>query len=610
MRLDKALQAQAQRHPDKPAILVPGGASLSYRDLASSARQIAKLLCDAGLTRGGNVALCLPNGPEMLAGFFGAVQAGIAAPVAPAAREAELDSCFGDQNIAVVVAMEGSAAIEVARRRGLGVLALPTECQGWQGTIDATIYPARDAEVSRNEPRDGAEDGALLMHTSGTTSRPKQFVLTHRNICTAIQLAARHLNLGPGDRYLNVMPLFHTHGLMRCLWTISTGGTIICPAKFEAALFFDWAEDFQPTWYSAVPTIHQAVLAEAPRHRAARERRPLRFAITNSAPMPLKVADALEQELGAPVLELYGCSETCSATLAPLSERRGDAPAENGAVRRRKPGSVGVPLIELAIMNESGRLLSAGEVGEIVMRGDTVTAGYLDNDEAQQAAFTGGWFRSGDLGYVDEDGFVFVNGRLKEIINRGGEKISPLEVDVALLNHPAVAQAATFAVPHATLGEEVAAVVVLAAGMSAGADEIRAFAAEYLPPQKTPRQVLIAGEIPRSRTGKIIRRELAGILGLNFNGNGFGRRSECVAASTPLEKALHEIWADVLGLDRVGVTENLFRLGGNSLTAMQIAGRIAEKMDIELPAAVFFERPTIAELAKIIEHDSVASTSC
>jgi acyl-CoA synthetase (AMP-forming)/AMP-acid ligase II/acyl carrier protein len=397
---------------------------------------------------------------------------------------------------------------------------------------------------------------------------------------------------------------------MRCLWTIATGGTIICPSKFEAALFFDWVEDFQPTWYSAVPTIHQAVLAEAPRHRAARERRQLRFAITNSAPMPPKAANALEEELGVPVLELYGCSETCSATLAPLSSRRAGARLGDKPARMRKPGSVGVPLIDLAVMNEAGCLLAAGEVGEIVMRGDTVTAGYLGNDEAQHAAFTGGWFRSGDLGYVDEDGFVFVNGRLKEIINRGGEKIAPLEVDMVLLNHSAVAQAATFAVPHETLGEEVAAVVVLAAGMTADAEEIRAFAAEYLSPQKTPRQILISGEIPKSRTGKIARRELAGILGLNFNGNGLARRSECVAASTPLEKALQEIWADVLGLDQVGVTENLFRLGGNSLTAMQIAGRIADTLDVELPAAVFFEHSTIAELAKIIEHDSVASAPC
>jgi acyl carrier protein len=262
-------------------------------------------------------------------------------------------------------------------------------------------------------------------------------------------------------------------------------------------------------------------------------------------------------------------------------------------------------LIDLAVIDESGRPRAAGETGEIVMRGATVTAGYPDNEEANQQAFRDGWFRSGDLGYVDEDGFVFVTGRIKEIINRGGEKITPLEVDAVLLRHPAVEEAATFGVPHATLGEEVAAVVVLARGSQAHAREIRAFAAEHLPPQKTPRQVLIAGEIPKSPAGKVIRRDLAAALGLKFGGEG--PRSSYVEASTPIERTLVEIWTEVLGLDRVGTTENLFQLGGNSLTAMQIAARISDALEIDLPVSVFFEHPTVAELARVIEPAKVLS---
>lgn len=596
MRLDETLQTHARRQPNTPAVIVPAGVSLSYESLASRASQIARSLREAGVAPGRHVTLALPNGPEMLAAFFGAVQVGVVAPVAPSLRETEFEACLRHQNPAAVVALEDSTAIQVARRQGLAVIELPANILDWISTDSVqnqTPAPANPKEFlvepRPEDPTDGG--GALLMHTSGTTSLPKKFVLTHRNLSAAIQLAARHLDLDPGDRYLNVMPLYHAHGLMRCLWTIGTGGTIICPPEFDAALFFDWIEDFQPTWYSAVPAIHQAVLAEAPRHQAALDRRRLRFAITNSAPMPFRVAQALEKELGVPILELYGCSETCSATIAPLGSKK------------RRPGSVGVPIIDLAVMNESGRLLAAGVTGEIVMRGDTVTAGYLDNDEANVSAFSDGWFRSGDLGYVDEDGFVFVTGRIKEIINRGGEKVAPLEVDVALLSHPAVAQAATFGVPHPTLGEEVAAAVVLADGANADADEIRSFVTLRLSPQKAPRQILITGEIPKNRTGKVVRRELAAVFGLDFS-TGTEWRSERAAASTPVEQTLVDIWAGVLGLDEVGVTDNLFQLGGNSLTAMQIAARVVDTLDVDLPAVVFFEHPTIAELAKIIDHET------
>ncbi len=592
MRLDEILLSHARQQSQKPAIIVPGGNSVSYKDLASNARRVARSLREAGLPRGGHVPLVLPNGPQMLAAFFGSVEAGVAAPVSPVLRETEIEACLEQRKAAVVVALEGSTAALVARRQGLPVIELPSEVQTWSTTDGAESHA--DAAASQETGSDRSRnsgDGALLMHTSGTTSRPKQFVLTHRNITKAVELGARHLSLGPDDRYLNVMPLYHAHGLMRCLWTIVTGGTIICPPKFDAALFFDWLEDFQPTWYSAVPAIHQAVLSEAPRHRDGLERRRLRFAITNSAPMPQRVAQTLEQELGAPVLELYGCSETCSITIAPLS------------AQTPRPGSVGVPIIDLAVMDESGGLLPAGSVGELVVRGETVTAGYLDNEEANRSGFTHGWFRSGDLGYVDRDGFVFVTGRIKEIINRGGEKVAPLEVDVALLSHPAVAQAATFGVPHATLGEEVAAAVVLVEGASADAEDIRSFVAERLSPQKTPRQIVITNDIPKNSVGKVVRRDLAGLFGLDFSAKVVDWRPERYAASTLTERVLAEIWAEVLALDHVGVTDNLFQLGGNSLTAMQIAARVADALDIELSAGVFFEHPTIAELAKLIEHE-------
>jgi acyl-CoA synthetase (AMP-forming)/AMP-acid ligase II/acyl carrier protein len=544
----------------------------------------------------------------MLAAFFGVVSVGVAAPLSPVSRDADLESAFRQQRAAAVVTLEGSPAAGVARKLGLAVIELPVRRQIGGGSFTTNGHAAGlngntaggNGHAASNAPfvppgarKRSVDNGALLLRTSGTTARPKQFVLSHRNLCGAIRRAALHLGLSARDRYLNVMPLFHSHGLMRCLWTIATGGTILCPQRFEADLFFEWIEDFQPTWYSAVPAVHQAVLSEAPRHRAAAARSRLRFVITNSGAMPQRIAAALETELGAPVLELYGCSETCSATLAPVPPRE------------RKPGSVGVPLIDLAIMDETGRLLGPGEVGEIVMRGETVIAGYFDGGQAEQEAFTNGWFRSGDLGYLDEDGFVFLKSRIKETIHRGGEKIAPREIDEVLLAHAAVRQAAAFPVPHTTLEEEVAAVVVLVEGATVTSEEIRCFAAGRLSPQKTPRQILVSSEIPMSSTGKVVRHELAAALGLNFNGVGIAKRSQLAAPRTPLEETLVSIWSAVLGLAQVGVTENLFQLGGNSLTAMQIAARVADSLGIELPPRMFFDYPTIAGLAAVIDEQRV-----
>jgi acyl-CoA synthetase (AMP-forming)/AMP-acid ligase II len=300
------------------------------------------------------------------------------------------------------------------------------------------------------------------------------------------------------------MPLFHIHGLIAGLAApLSRGGSVFCTPGFNALRFFAEMEEAKPTWYTAVPTMHQAILTRAGRNKDVIARHPLRFIRSSSASLPPKVIGELEAAFGAPVIEAYGMTEAAHQMASnPL----------NGA---RKAGSVGLAAgPEIAVMDEAGRLLGRGAIGEVVIRGDNVTAGYDNHPKANAEAFVNGWFRTGDQGVLDAEGYLTLTGRLKEIINRGGEKVSPREVDEALMDHPAVLQAVAFAVPHEMLGEDVAAAVVLREGASATEQELHAFVGQRLAAFKTPRRIVLVAEIPKGATGKLQRIGLAQKLGL------------------------------------------------------------------------------------------------
>ena len=337
--------------------------------------------------------------------------------------------------------------------------------------------------------------------------------------------------------------------------------------------------EFRPTWYTAVPTVHQAILASAARHRETIAGCPLRFIRSASAPLPRRVLAELERVFKAPVLETYGMTETAAQiTSNPLPPRA------------RKPGSVGVAAgPEVAIMSPEGALLPTGEIGEIVVRGPTVFQGYENDPTANRSAFTDGWFRTGDQGFLDSDGYLFITGRLREIINRGGEKIAPQEVDNVLMGHPAVAQAVTFAVPHARLGEDIAAAVVLHQNAMATEHDIRLFAATRLAAFKVPQQVYIVEDLPKSPTGKLQRLGLAEKLGLTAPGQAQSTmQSDFSAVCTPLEELLAGLWAQVLDLEYVGIHDDFFQLGGDSILATQLVSRIRETLHVELSLAQFF----------------------
>lgn len=491
----------------RPAICAPGRRPLDYRGLRDHVEALGESLARGGIGPDSRVALVLGNGPEAASAFLAVAAHAAAAPLNPAYREPELDFYVSDlePQLLVVDPSVGDAARAVAQRRAIPVAELEARADAPAGVFRLRLPSSPGGRRAGPPGRGGQRDVALLLHTSGTTARPKMVPLLRSNLLASASSIASTLALTEADRCLGVMPLFHIHGLMAAvLASLAAGASVYCTRGFDALRFFSWLEDSRATWYTAVPTMHQAVLDRAPRNADILGANRLRFLRSSSASLPPAVMQRLEETFGAPVIESYGMTEAAHQMASnPLPPRP------------RKPGSVGPAAgPEVAIMDERGRLLARGAQGEVVIRGPSVTPGYLDNPQANEAAFVDGWFRTGDQGRLDEDGYLWLTGRLKEIINRGGEKISPREVDELLLEHPAVAQVVTFAVPHPRLGEDVAAAVVRRDGVFVTERELRAFARSRLAPFKVPRQILFLDEIPKGPTGKLQRIGLAEQLGL------------------------------------------------------------------------------------------------
>ncbi len=507
--MTETIASLIEPHPHgAPAIGAPGRDWMTYGGLVEQAAEVRSALRGAGIGATDRVAIVLQNGPEMAAAFATLAQSATTAPLNPAYREEEFAFYLEDlqaKAIVVSIGYEGPA-LAAAARFGLTVLRLDADTDAPAGTF--TLAPEGEAGPEAPAGAPGTGDVALILHTSGTTSRPKIVPLLQSNIAASARNIARSLELTAEDRCLNVMPLFHIHGLLAAVSsTLASGGSIACSPGFDALKFFGWLSETRPTWYTAVPTMHQAILARAPRNAEAIATANLRFLRSSSSSLPGPVMTRLAETFGAPVVEAYGMTEAahqmCSNPLAAGTQ---------------KPGAVGLPAgPEVRIAHESENRLIEG-VGEVSISGPNVTPGYEGNPEANAKSFFEAegkrWFRTGDQGAFDEAGFLTLTGRLKEIINRGGEKISPLEVDGVISDHPAVAQVVTFAMPHPKLGEEVAAAIVLAEGQEVTDREIRDFAAERLADFKVPRKVLILEEIPKGATGKMQRIGLAQKLGL------------------------------------------------------------------------------------------------
>ena len=492
---------------DAIAIGAPEGvAPLRYRGLRALARTTVEKLNALGVGREDRVAIVLPNGPEMAAAFVCIASGATTAPLNPGYRAEEFEFYLSDLKAKALVLDAGStsAARAVAARLSIPVIELHPRREAGAGSFALEAAAPMKGVAARPGPGEGG-DTALVLHTSGTTARPKIVPLLQRNLLATARHITQTLALTPDDVCLNIMPLFHIHGLMAAtLSSFAAGAQVWCTPGFNALKFFAWLDEVKPTWTTAVPTMYQAILSRAARNQEILERSRLRLIRSSSASLPPQVMAELEVTFRAPVLESYGMTEAAHQMAAnPLPPRP------------RKPGSVGVAAgPEIAIMDEQGKLLAQGETGEIVIRGPNVTSGYEANPEANAKAFTNGWFRTGDQGHLDGEGYLRLTGRLKELINRGGEKISPLEVDEVLMDHPAVQQVVTFGIPHDKLGEEVGAAVVLREGKTATERELRDFAATRLADFKVPKKIVLVAEIPKGATGKLARIGLAAKLGL------------------------------------------------------------------------------------------------
>ncbi len=481
---------------DAIALVGPDGSTLDYRGLRRVVESLGGEFSAYGVTSTDRVAISVPNGPTAAITFLASACRAAAAPLNPKYRESEFEFYLRDLNpkLLIVAADSGDAVLAAAATVGVTVAVIDGSLSG------LTLGKAPVAGGATPT----ADDAGLLLHTSGTTSRPKVVPISQRNLARSASNIAKSLSLTSADRSLNVMPLFHIHGLMAGLLApLSVGATVVATAGFDAFAFFNQLSTFAPTYYTAVPTMHQMVIDRGQKRPEAAAAK-LRFIRSSSASLPSSVLEQLEALFGAPVVEAYGMTEAthqmCANPLPP---------------GKRKPRSVGLPTgIELAVLDASGAAVATGATGQVAIQGATVVATYQDNPAATKEAFRGGWFLTGDEGYLDEDGYLYLTGRLKELINRGGEKISPLEVDEALLRHENVAQAVTFAVAHNKLGEDVAAGVVLRPGVEVTERELKNFLALTLAAFKVPRTIVFLDELPKGATGKLQRIGLAERLGI------------------------------------------------------------------------------------------------
>ena len=490
---------------DAPALNSPGGVPLSYAGLRALVSETTATLNSRGIGAGDRVGIVLDNGPEMAASFLTIGSAATAAPLNPSYRAEEFEFYLTDLNakLLVVGRDKETPAVDVARKLGVPIARLHPHPEKGAGTFTLVFEGENAGNGSARQTT--ADDIALVLHTSGTTSRPKIVPLAHKNVCASAANIRGTLSLTADDRNLVIMPLFHIHGLIAALLApLSAGGEVCCSPGFNALKFFSWVSDVKPTWYTGVPTMHQAIMLRAPGNAEVIQNHRLRFIRSSSSALPPTVIEQLESTFKVPVVEAYGMTEAAHQMASnPLPPRA------------RKPGTVGPsggP--EIRIADTNGDTVPTGTPGEIVIRGINVMSAYENNPKANAEAFYGEWFRTGDQGVMDADGYVAITGRLKEIINRGGEKISPREVDEIIMEHPAVHQCVTFGMPHDMLGEDVAAAIVLKQGAEATDKELRQFAASRLADFKVPRKILILTEIPVGATGKLQRIGLAQKLGL------------------------------------------------------------------------------------------------
>lgn len=522
-------------------LVLPDGSSVSGAGLLDRAERTARRLAGIGIRRGHVVATLLPGSLEMAACLVGVPMAATLAPLDPALTDAEVQTCLQELGASALITPQG----------------------------------VRKLQPQPEDP--SLEDIALILFTSATTGKPKQVPLSFANLDAMMDKTGTGLALGPADRLLSFMPLFHLQGILSVLTQLRAGGEAVLLPRFEAAAFPAWLDQFEPTWFTAGPAIHNAIQQTGlPRPAST-----LRLARSSGAKLAPDLSRRLEDLLQAPVLESYGLTEAGSVTQNPLPPGI------------RKPGSGGVPF------GVDVRLLPGGE---IAIRGPSVMRGYRRNDAANREAFLDGWLRTGDVGWFDAGGYLYITGRLKEMINRGGGKVAPLEVDEALAAHPGVREAAAFGLPHPTLGEDVAAAVVLQPHANFSAHDLRAHAARFLAPQKIPRRIFFVESLPKGATGKPRRHELTALFS--------AVKRPDIAPSDALEAELASRWRRHLNIDESCVQTDWYSLGGDSIGLLRMMTEVEAAYGLPpgtLEESGFLAEPNIAALAACLRAPRIAA---
>ncbi|KAL8170423.1 hypothetical protein V2J09_022227 [Rumex salicifolius] len=508
--LSGLLSHVANKFPSRRAISASGKIHLTHSELHRLVCRASSHLSSSGISPGDVVALTFPNSLEFVITFLAVIKArAVAAPLNPAYTAEEFEFYLSDSGSKLLLTdRTGHAAAQEAASK----LGIPRHTGALSDTASDFTFSLTSSESesdSVTELVNDPEDVALFLHTSGTTSRPKGVPLTQLNLLSSVKNIISVYRLTESDSTVVVLPLFHVHGLIASLLgSLGSGGSVLLPAagRFSASTFWSDMKSIGATWYTAVPTIHQ-ILLDRHLNRPEPEYPRLRFIRSCSASLAPSIMAQLEETFKAPVLEAYAMTEACHIMCSnPVPE---DGP--------HKPGSVGKAVgQEMAILNEKGEILPKGENGEVCVRGPNVTKGYKDAPEANQTVFMYGWFHTGDIGYLDDDGFLHLVGRIKELINRGaildvgaGEKISPIEVDAVLIAHPDVAQAVSFGVPDDKYGEEINCAVIPREGSNLTEEDVLRFCRKNLAAFKSPKKVFITDSLPKTATGKIQRRFVA-----------------------------------------------------------------------------------------------------
>jgi oxalate---CoA ligase len=576
------LNRRASQTPAANVLLSPGRESLTYSCLHHLLQEFRAKLLQAGLIPGQAIALVFPNGPDFVTTVLASTGLGACALLDPSLTQDEFENFFGRLRAPVLLTLEGfeTAAVPAARNAGMNVLHLKFRPDYFLDSLTSEgVSSLCDVRVA---------DACLLLFTSATTGRSKLIPLTTANLGGQWACNTRAMQLYERDVFLSLVPMFNLFGLGGVFTQIFNGGAVVCVPEFDPNKLTEWIDQFRPTWIS-FNSVWLTSMADIVRQSPdIWKRSALRFVRSAGSVPDIRIFDDLQNLLGVPILESYGMTEAGGVTHSTLG--------------RRKPNSVGQTSGTQVAIFDALNLLSAGEEGEVVLRGPNIMSGYLEDDDANRAAFTSdGWFRTGDLGKLDSEGFLFLTGRIKEIINRGGSKIIPQELDRILLEHPEVADAAVFAVPHRTLGEEIAAAVVLRSPEQRSSEcRLRDFVSQHAAAYKVPRHILFVEKLPRGATGRVQRAKLSE----QFREVAFRAPVTSLPAPDPYT-ASHVIalWKRILNIENAGLNDSFYDLGGDSLSAAMMIAEVRREFNIGpqlLDRIEFFDHPTATTLAHLI----------